>query len=540
MAQLSKFNNTYSALNASATFVGQLESTADLVSISVNTHCEQACRVIIKQYRTRDLTTQVQENAEDVAADTRQLVQTPIKSHFYLIEVVNLAAVDMSFSRITTYLQSTHYVNLDIRKLSEETDKVTTISGDSKTSTGDIIVNGTSGSATRPVYLMNVGTWYRVASVGNTSGAVWNAIGSIVGGESIPTVGRLFKCLSAPSNIEGQGTVYDVEYSDTVTTISGDSKTSTGDIIVNGTSGSATRSVYLMNVGTWYRVASVGNTPGHVWNSIGAIVGGESIPTVGRLFKCLSAPSNIEGQGTVYDVEYSDTLTATPTGTQDVNIVSTVTVPVSGSVALLPAADPTLTLGTVRLNDAYGSPLVTTAGNLMVGINNIYTANPLHTIVDSGAITETNSGTISSTLTSLNGKVTACNTGAVVITTLPAITLSKTTSSITTWENPSSIISFDSGNTVRNIKSSAGSLQSLSLVNDNNALAFVALYDSLAVDVSAGTTTPLAVIVIQKDQAIQLATHNLNFSVALSFYIATAYNGATPLTNVYVTAAYNS
>tara|TARA_R110000868_G_scaffold384987_2_gene652699 strand:+ start:2917 stop:4290 length:1374 start_codon:yes stop_codon:yes gene_type:complete len=124
MAQLSKFNNTYNALNASDTFVGQLESTADLVSISVNTHCEQACRVIIKQYRARDLQTQVQENAEDVAADTRQLVQTPIKAHFYLIEVVNLEAVDMSFSRITTYLQSTHYSNLDIRKLSEETDKV--------------------------------------------------------------------------------------------------------------------------------------------------------------------------------------------------------------------------------------------------------------------------------------------------------------------------------------------------------------------------------------------------------------------------------
>jgi len=421
MVQLSKFNNIYTALNASSSFVGQLESTADLVSISVNVHCEQACRIIIKQYRARDLTTQVQENAEDVAADTRQVVQTPIKAAFYDIEVVNLAVVDMSFTRVTTYLQSTHYVNLDIRKLTEETDKITTISGDSKTSTGDIIINGSSGSATRPVY--------------------------------------------------------------------------------------------LMNVGTWYRVASVGNTPGHVWNAIGAIVGGEAIPTVGRLFKCLSAPGNIEGQGTVYDVEYSDSITATPVGTQDVNIVSSVTVPVSGSVSLLPAADPTLTIGTVRMNDAYGSPLVTTAGNLMVGINNIYTANPLHTIVDSGSV---------------------------VVTTLPAITLSKTTSSITTWENPSSIISFNSGNTVREIKSSAGSLQSLSLVNDNNSLAFVALYDLLAGSVTAGTTAPLAVIVIQKDQAIQLVTHNLNFSVALSFYVATTYNGATPLTNVYLTAAYNS
>jgi hypothetical protein len=299
--------------------------------------------------------------------------------------------------------------------------------------------------------------------------------------------------------------------------------TSTGDLIVNGSSSSATRHVYLMIVNTWYRVASVGNTPGHVWNSIGAIVGSENIPTVGRLFKCLSVPGNIEGQGTVYDVEYSDNITATPVGTQDVNIVSTVTIPVSGtlsidnfpgyqpsievsnfpttqpisgSVALLPAVDPTLTLGTVRLNDAYGSPLVTTAGNLMVGINNIYTVNPLHTIVDSG--------------------------------------------SITTYENPSFIISFDSGNSVRNIKTSAGSLQSLSLVNDNNALAFVALYNELAINVTTGTTVPIAVIVIQKDQAIQLTTHNLAFSTAISFFSATTYNGSTALANVYVTASYDS
>ena len=265
--------------------------------------------------------------------------------------------------------------------------------------------------------------------------------------------------------------------------------TSIGDLIVNGSSSSATRPVYLMIVNTWYRVASVGNTPGHVWNSIGAIVGSENIPTVGRLFKCLSVPGNIEGQGTVYDVEYSDSITATPVGTQDVNIVS-------GSVALLPAVDPTLTLGTVRMNDGYGNSLITTAGNLMVGINNIYTVNPLHTIIDSG--------------------------------------------SITTYENPSLIISFDSGNSVRNIKTSAGSLQSLSLVNDNNALAFVALYNELAINVTTGSTVPIAVIVIQKDQAIQLTTHNLAFSTAISFFSATTYNGSTALTNVYVTASYDN
>ncbi len=67
--------------------------------------------------------------------------------------------------------------------------------------------------------------------------------------------------------------------------------------------------------------------------------------------------------------------------TQPVSIAETVAV--SGSISLLPATDPNSTIGTVRLNDAYGSPLVTTAGNLMIGINNIYTTNALHTIIDS-------------------------------------------------------------------------------------------------------------------------------------------------------------
>ena len=156
MVQLSKFNNTYNQLNASSRFIGQLESTADLVSISVNVHCSEACRINIKQYRASDLTTQVQDNAEDVAADTKQVVQTPIKAAFYQVEVVNLSAVDMSFTRVTTYLQSTHYVHLDIRKLSQETDNVVMYGVDDVGSklpihvdgSGNIVTTGGGGAAT--------------------------------------------------------------------------------------------------------------------------------------------------------------------------------------------------------------------------------------------------------------------------------------------------------------------------------------------------------------------------------------------------------
>lgn len=207
-------------------------------------------------------------------------------------------------------------------------------------------------------------------------------------------------------------------------------------------------------------------------------------------------------------------------------------------------------------------------------------------IVSSGGITETNSGTISSTLTSLNGKVTACNTGAVVVSsqphlsyltdniavstmpalafstdkvdvtgssvvvsTLPSIptgsnviggvTTSHTTSSVVAWSNSTYLISFDSGNTVQQIKGSAGSLHSLSITNDNNTLSYVALYDALAINVTAGTTTPVAVFVINKNQQIQLPLHSVEFTTAISFFSATVYGGGIGQTSVYLTASYN-
>ena len=157
--------------------------------------------------------------------------------------------------------------------------------------------------------------------------------------------------------------------------------TSAGDLIINGTGGSATRNVHYLVVGNYYRVASIGVTSGAEWNAIGAIVDGESEPQIGRLFKCLSIGALFGAGGTCYDVEYTDNITATPVGVQDI----------SGSVHLLPATDPTLTIGKVRMADFYGDPILTTAGNLMVGISNIYTANPLHTILDSGSVSVTGS-----------------------------------------------------------------------------------------------------------------------------------------------------
>jgi len=163
----------------------------------------------------------------------------------------------------------------------------------------------------------------------------------------------------------------------------------------------ATRRVDFLVVGDWYRVASVGLTSGAQWNAIGAIVDGESVPAIGRLFKCLSIGPAVAGGGTCYDMPYTTDVSATITNfpsfpaTQPVSIAQDLscnilnfpaTQPVSGTISL---TDPT----SVRIRDAYGDPITTTAGNLMVGISNIYTANPLHTIVDSGPATQAVTGT---------------------------------------------------------------------------------------------------------------------------------------------------
>jgi len=210
--------------------------------------------------------------------------------------------------------------------------------------------------ATLPVFYLTIGNWYRVATVGITTGAQWNAIGAIVAGESIPSIGRLFQCLAIGPNVGGMGTCYDVEYNTNLITET-----------------LATLPVFYLIIGNWYRVATVGITTGAQWNAIGAIVAGESIPSIGRLFQCLAIGPNVAGMGTCYDVEYNT------------NSV------VSGSVSVSNFPAVQTVDGTVKITDTYGGTIATTAGNLMIGIGNIYTANPLHTIVDSGIISLSNS-----------------------------------------------------------------------------------------------------------------------------------------------------
>ena len=237
----------------------------------------------------------------------------------------------------------------------------------------------------------------------------------------------------------------------------------------------ATTRVDFLDVGTWYRVASVGITTGAEWNQIGAIVDGEPVPTIGRLFKCLAIGPAVQNGGTCYSVEYTEDVNATITNFPAVQQVS-------GTVSL---TSPT----TVRVRDSNGDPLLTTSGNLMVGISNIYTANPLHTIVDSGTIglsTSANTIKIDQTSVATNGvRTIAPDTSSVRVTT--------------------------AGSTGVEVNQGGHLLSFLAVNLSATADTYVKLYDSVAAPIPA-TDVPFMIAHVSRDAAARLPSLQVDTS----------------------------
>ena len=275
----------------------------------------------------------------------------------------------------------------------------------------------------------------------------------------------------------------------------------TGSVVASNliTETLATRRVDFLVVGDYYRVATVGITSGAQWNAIGAIVDGESVPVIGRLFKCLSIGPAVAGGGTCYDVEYTDAVSATITNfpAYPTTIAVTVAQDLSCNILNFPATqavtgtvsltDPT----SVRVRDSYGDPITTTAGNLMVGINNIYTANPLHTILDSGTVAV-------SSLPAITGSVSATiTTNPVIVKEKPSYTVNLNAVSITS----------------QTIRSSAGCLSGLCLSHvGGSQFCFIKIYNSSS---ATPADTPLATFSVYKDTTLMIDTHAMNFSAGL-------------------------
>ena len=149
MPILSKFNNTYAPLGIDGFFLGALEVTEGSVSISCNVFADVATTVIIRQYRTSDPTTIVQEDSTDVPASTKQVVQFPCKAAFFNVAVLNQSGGSAALvTQCTTYLTSTHFVDLDVRQLSATTkeDSVLCFGVDGETGLAHVLNTDASGN----------------------------------------------------------------------------------------------------------------------------------------------------------------------------------------------------------------------------------------------------------------------------------------------------------------------------------------------------------------------------------------------------------
>jgi hypothetical protein len=210
--RLSQFNNTGLPLGTGLTFTGNFERTLTGLEISTFVNSSGLCLVTIEQSidasNVRITTTFNYDPVNDVST-----FSVPVALPFFRVKLFNGDIVAQAYLSLNTYVINTPPQQVIIAG-----------------GTADVVVTGVvdvSGSvvasnlitetlATRRVDFLVVGDYYRVASVGITTGAQWNQIGAIVNGESSPVIGRLFKCLAIGPAVAGGGECYDVEYTDTV------------------------------------------------------------------------------------------------------------------------------------------------------------------------------------------------------------------------------------------------------------------------------------------------------------------------------------
>ena len=182
------------------------------------------------------------------------------------------------------------------------------------------------------------------------------------------------------------------------------------------------------------------------------------------------------------------------------------------------------------------------------GIQWVKTAVYLPVDNDRLLTTETNSSAISTTLTSLNSKITACNTGAIsgnvtltgtdvemnstpIYNTLVAMNgkIVNCDTNNVTLSNTLGIKSYTATNTraKRAISTVANVLLSINYYNDAGSVNFILLYNLGVASVTVGTTTPIAVFALNKNQGDTIDLHRLLVGSAITLAVAGDYDGST-------------
>ena len=204
-------NSTIIPLGANDVFRGDPEFAGSLLTVLVNCYADTEIKVEIFEYIKQSFTVSVPISTTIVPALTNQQIQVNISFPYVFLVVTNMSAMAQTQLNINTVYTNLLPLGAGILDASGNivisgSVAVTSVAGVVDIS-GNVISTPAMSSAQLRYTPLVVGHWYQVASVGDTPGAVWAEMGAIVGGESVPPVGRQFQCLYAGY---GTGTCYDI------------------------------------------------------------------------------------------------------------------------------------------------------------------------------------------------------------------------------------------------------------------------------------------------------------------------------------------
>jgi len=222
MSNPSLNNNCNRPLSADASFTGPWESSAGALMLAVFIASPTLGLLTIQQSNNRGTTIQLTDtyNIDNAALDAMNVFRVPSGFASFRVIFHNYEG-NQTYLSLNTYLEDFYTSN----------NVIATISGVVDIS-GNVVSTPAMSSAQLRHTPLVVGHWYQVASIGDTSGAVWAEMGAIWVGESTPPIGRQFQCLYAGY---GTGTCYDITTTTgvAVVDVSGNTYDTSGYLFVN-------------------------------------------------------------------------------------------------------------------------------------------------------------------------------------------------------------------------------------------------------------------------------------------------------------------
>ena len=542
MSSANKNNNSSSIPLKSATeFIGLAQSTSGFTNILVNIRSDKKSELTIQQSADKvnwDLHSLW--TCDPAKNPTGFLIQEPASMPFFRVKLLNTSGEDMTRLRLVSVLNLTSNVKLNVRQDN------TLISGEDELGEKHTLLTDASGAL-----LISSGGGSSVVSVSNFP-AIQQVEGSVSVSNYSPFSGTNTDFAFYPDASNSTVAIYADGQQPTATNPAGWVYTNNGtapnkinwyvfqDVTLPQYRVEQMESIYFvitqLPTATTLPFVSFYTMP----NGIDDIV-----PNFAKS-KLVFAPSGAvpTTQGQYLFYVGADPTTIRPEITERYELTF---VEAQSSKTLEQAAGERLSLATLSTGstDPAGSNYFLFQ---QYGIQWVKTAVYLPVDNDRLLTTETNSSAISTTLTSLNGKVTACNTGAIAgsvsitgdITEMNSTSIYNTLVQVNgkivscdtnnvTLSNTVGIKSFAATNTIvkRVISTVANVLLSLNYYNDAGSVNFVLLYDIGFASVVVGTTTPIAVFALNKNQGDTIDLQRLLVGPAITLAVAGDYDGST-------------